>query len=69
MLWMILNEDEAARMLRLSTRTLQRKRLTGDGPPFIRLTERRIGYARETLESWIEQRQATSTTDRGGRAA
>ena len=38
---LVLTEDEAARMLRLSARTMQRLRLDGDGPRFVKLTGRR----------------------------
>jgi len=62
-------EEEAARLLRLSARTMQRMRLDGGGPVFVRLTDRRIGYTRAGLDAWIGERVATSTSDRGGRAA
>ena len=58
----ILNEGEAAKLLSLSPRTLQRLRLDGGGPAFIRLTEHRIGYAVTALESWIAERSAASTS-------
>ena len=41
----ILSEVEAARRLNLSIRTLQRMRSTGQGPRYVRLGKRRIGYS------------------------
>ncbi len=53
---LIVTEAEAAKMLRLSPRTLQRLRYEGDGPPVIRLTDRRIGYRRADLDAWTQTR-------------
>ncbi len=69
---LIVTEAEAARLLRLSVRTLQRLRIEGDGPPFVRLTSgRRLGYLRTDLETWARSRSARSTSDhaRNGKAA
>ena len=60
---LVLTEDEAARMLRLSARTMQRLRLDGEGPRFVKLTGRRIGYAIGDLQAWIRARSVTSTSD------
>jgi hypothetical protein len=49
---LIATEPEAARMLRLSPRTMQRLRAEGAGPPVVRLTERRVGYRIVDLEAW-----------------
>ena len=45
--------------------TLEKKRLTGDGPPFIRLG-RTIVYDTADLDRWLAARRATSTSDRTG---
>ncbi len=50
--FVFLDEKELARRLSVSRRTLQRWRLTGEGPPFARLGRRRIGYPVGTLEGW-----------------
>ena len=60
---LVLTEDEAARMLRLSARTMQRLRLDGEGPRFIRLTGRRIGYAIGDLQAWVRARSVASAGD------
>jgi predicted DNA-binding transcriptional regulator AlpA len=59
---LILNESEAAKMLRLSPRTMQRLRLDGGGPTFVRLTAHRIGYRISDLDAWTIQRLAASTS-------
>jgi hypothetical protein len=51
----ILPECEAAALLRLSPRTLQAWRARGEGPPFIRLGRRRIGYDPRDLETWRQR--------------
>lgn len=69
---LIVTEAEAARMLRLSVRTLQRLRVEGGGPRYVQLTTRRIGYSVSAVEAWIERREAASTsaaTVANGRAA
>jgi hypothetical protein len=60
---LVATEEEAARMLRLSVRTMQRLRLDGDGPRFVRLTGRRIGYAIGDLQAWVRARSVASTSE------
>lgn len=57
----ILTEEEAARDLRISKRTLQRLRLEGGGPRFIQLTEKRVGYRPADLDTWADGRGKAST--------
>jgi hypothetical protein len=59
---MLLNQREAAERLRLSERTLERFRLTGDGPPYVK-AGRRVVYRAEDLERWISARLWTSTAE------
>jgi hypothetical protein len=58
----VMTEAEAARSLRLSVRSLQRYRIVGGGPVYLRLGERRIGYRRADLDAWINSRRVTSTS-------
>jgi hypothetical protein len=62
----LLNQREAADFLRLSQRTLERFRLTGDGPPYVK-AGRRVAYRPEDLDRWIGDRVRLSTSE--GRAA
>ena len=60
-----LGTREAAAFLGLSPRTLDRYRVTGEGPAFHRFGSR-ILYARDDLEAWAAARRRTSTSDDGG---
>lgn len=51
-----LGEDDVARRLGVSARTLARWRTTGDGPPFVRMGARRIGYRPADIEAWAAAR-------------
>ena len=63
-----LTERETAELLRVSARTLQRWRLTGDGPPFYAFGGRRL-YAGEEVMSWSKTRRRRSTSDPGTEVA
>lgn len=60
---LVLSEDEAARVLKLSRRTLQQSRIDGTGPEYLQITKRRIGYTMEGLERWLETKVRRSTCD------
>ena len=59
----ILRTPEAARFLALSPSTLEKMRLTGDGPPFVRLGARAVGYSVDDLRKWLRSRRVLSTSD------
>ncbi|MFT8675336.1 MAG: hypothetical protein ABF791_05665 [Acetobacter sp.] len=59
---LVVSEAEAAAMLSMAPRTLQGKRLDGSGPPFVRLSARRIGYAVDALQHWIAGQSFQSTS-------
>lgn len=58
-----LNEREAARDLKFSTVTLQRMRLTGEGPRFAKLGKKSVRYRRADLDEWVESRLVRSTSE------
>lgn len=60
---LLVAEVDAAALVDLSARTLQRLRLEGGGPAYVKLTEKRIAYAVTELERWIEARTVASTSD------
>jgi predicted DNA-binding transcriptional regulator AlpA len=60
----LLTQREAAMALRLSERTLERSRVTGLGPPFVK-AGRRVLYRPADIDAWIERRLRTSTSDLG----
>ena len=64
----ILRTPAAAEYLGVSASTLEKRRLSGDGPRFLRLGGRAVGYDRRDLDKWLdEQRRSMSGTDGGMR--
>ena len=57
-----LTNAEAAAVLRLSPRTLEKLRVNGGGPRFRKFGSRVI-YAREDLDAWASERVCESTSD------
>src|SRR5262245_9368354 len=57
----ILTEAEYRAWLGISAPTAQRQRSDGSGPPFIQLSERRIGYRKSAVEQWLEERTTSRT--------
>ena len=60
---LVISEEDAAASLGVAPRTLQRWRVTGEGPAFCKLGSR-IGYRREDLESFVAAARRTSTSGR-----
>jgi hypothetical protein len=58
----LLNQSEAARMLRLSARTMERLRVSGSGPLYVKCG-RSVRYRQCDLETWIAARIVGSTSD------
>jgi hypothetical protein len=58
-----LNTQEAAQLLRLSPRTLEKFRVNGTGPKFHKFG-RLVFYSPETLRTWIKGNLRRSTNDR-----
>ena len=64
----LLTEPEAAAFLNFTPRALQAWRTRGGGPKFVRISARAIRYRLRDLETWVEDRLRTSTSDPGGSA-
>lgn len=60
----LMTTKEAAAYLRLSRRTLERYRVTGQGPVFLKFG-RLVFYRRSDLDRWKENRVRRSTSDPG----
>ena len=59
-----LRTKAAADYLGYSESTLEKKRLTGNGPPFIRLGVRgAIVYDTRDLDAWLADRRVSSTSE------
>jgi predicted DNA-binding transcriptional regulator AlpA len=61
----LLNQRQAAHLLRLSVRTLERHRTSGTGPRFVRLG-RLIRYQEGDLADWVHGGLRFSTSDNSG---
>ncbi len=59
----ILRPPEASKYLRLSVSTLAKARLRGDGPKFLRLSARAIGYLQSDLDAWLSAKRFGSTSE------
>jgi len=62
----LLTQREAASVLRLSERTLERFRCSGLGPKFIRLGQKSVRYQQSALDEWIAGRVVRSTSEAVG---
>lgn len=51
-----LTEKDVSRMLKVCIRTVQAFRYEGGGPPFVRISERRIAYRLSDIEAWAAAR-------------
>ncbi len=59
----ILNTHDAAGYVRLSRTTLERFRLTGEGPVYCKLGGA-VRYRKVDLDAWLESRRIRSTSER-----
>jgi predicted DNA-binding transcriptional regulator AlpA len=59
----ILRTPHAAAYVGLSPSSLEKMRLIGDGPAFIRLGERIVGYDVRDLDAWLERRRRCASRD------
>jgi predicted DNA-binding transcriptional regulator AlpA len=65
MLAALLSASEAAKLLRLASQTLAKKRVEGTGPRYVKLG-RRVFYDPADLSEWIEANKRHNTSERGG---
>ena len=56
----LLNQKEAAELLHVSVKTVQRWRHVGCGPHFIRAGLRKVLYAEVDLSAWLNSRRHQS---------
>ncbi|MNS00325.1 hypothetical protein D3C72_315740 [compost metagenome] len=55
----------AAAFLGVHRSFLDRRRVEGGGPAFIRLSARKIVYAQSVLDAWVAARRRLTTSDTG----
>ena len=56
----ILRPGETAKRLNITPRTLARWRVSGIGPPYVRVGPRCIGYLPADIDRWADARRFTS---------
>ncbi len=59
----ILRTREAAQYLGIPESTLEKQRLKGGGPHFIRLGARAVGYDIADLDAWLEDRRCVNARE------
>jgi predicted DNA-binding transcriptional regulator AlpA len=62
-LFFYVTPKETARRLKISVSWLAKARMRGDGPPFIKVSERAIRYTDAALMQWMKSRQRLSTSE------
>jgi predicted site-specific integrase-resolvase len=62
---LVMTEETAADALGLSARTLQRWRVEGRGPSFVKFGKR-VGYTEDALRRYVEASERTSTSQAAG---
>jgi excisionase family DNA binding protein len=60
----VMNTKEAAVYVRLGKPTLERFRITGDGPAYVKLGSA-VRYRKSDLDAWLVSRVMRSTSDGG----
>lgn len=57
----LLTVEDAAARLKISKHTLNRWRVTGEGPPFVKYGPRLVRYREVALDAWALDRTRAST--------
>lgn len=65
----LLTVEEAAARVKISKHTLNRWRVTGEGPPFVKYGPRLVRYVESVLDEWAQNRQHGSTSEYGRESA
>jgi excisionase family DNA binding protein len=64
----LLTVEEAAVRLKISKHMLNRWRVTGEGPPFVKYGPRLVRFLEAALTEWEKRRTRRSTSDLGADA-
>jgi predicted DNA-binding transcriptional regulator AlpA len=65
----VLRTPQAAEYVGLSASTLEKFRLTGNGPVYQKAGPKIVVYRTEDLDAWLNKRRRSSTSDAGMLAA
>ena len=61
----VLKQSEVADLLGVSEVTLARYRMRGDGPTYVKVSNRCVRYLRSDIEAWLVGQRRVSTSDPG----
>ena len=56
---------ELEKLTGMTQRFWESRRITGDTPPFVRLSAKAVRYRWGDVQQWLEKRIRTSTSDQG----
>jgi len=59
----VLRTDAAAEYVALKPSTLEKMRVRGDGPRFIKLGSRAVGYLLADLDAWLDRQRKSDSDD------
>lgn len=59
----LLDEEAAAKYLKMTRRFMQSRRQCGDSPAYIRISARAIRYRICDLDAWVEEHLCNSTAE------
>jgi predicted DNA-binding transcriptional regulator AlpA len=62
----LLSRDEIQAEYGISRRWLELAAISGEGPPFIKVSSRMVRYRRNQLEKWLNDREFDNTTQLTG---
>jgi predicted DNA-binding transcriptional regulator AlpA len=62
----LLDEKEISRLTGRAIPTLQKDRLQGSGPPFVKIG-RHVRYQASVVQAWLDKNTRQSTSDPAGR--
>jgi predicted DNA-binding transcriptional regulator AlpA len=65
----VLRTPQAAEYVGLSPSTLEKFRLTGNGPPYQKAGPKIVVYRPEDLDAWLSANRRRSTSDTGSTTA
>jgi len=61
----LLTQEKAAQYLDCSARALEKWRVWGTGPAYIKVSRKMVRYKREDLDRFLAERRVHSTSDPG----
>lgn len=61
----LISTEELVNLTHLSKRFWESRRISGDTPPYIRISRRCVRYRWRDVEEWLENKKVKNTSDLG----